>query len=151
MLDHQAIKQINLQRYPIALLDRITEYTPGQSIVALKAVTASEPCFAQVADDAPEASMAYPQSLLIESFCQAAGPLCRHSGLDFTTNTMLFVSMSGVEFLHPVYPGQVMQHRVHIEKVLSDAVTVAGTCVVDGVVVARFEQLLIAARKQFTV
>lgn len=150
MLDHQAIKKINLQRYPIALLDRITAYQPGVCIVAIKAVTATESCYEHVTDEAPESCMAYPQSLMIESFCQAAGPLCLHSGLDFQSNTMLFVSMAGVEFLQPVYPGQVMEHHVALKKVLSDAAVIGGTIQVDGRPVARFSQLLIAAKKQFT-
>jgi len=146
MLDHQAIKKINLQRFPIALLDRITEYERGHHIVAIKAVTASEPCYSDLADDAGSDALAYPRSLMLESFCQAAGPLCLHSGLDFSTHTMLFVSMGEVEFLEPVYPGDVMEHSVAIQRVLSDAAVVGGVVKVNGSVVARIGHIVIAAK-----
>jgi len=146
MLDHQAIKKINLQRYPIALLDCITHYERGKRIVAIKAVTASEPCYRDITDNADSSCLHYPRSLMIESFCQAAGPLCLHSGLDFSTNTMLFVSMSDIEFLEPIVPGDVMEHHVEIQKVLSDAAVVSGVVKVKGDVVARVGQLVIAAK-----
>ncbi len=148
MLNHQEIKSFNPQRYPIALIDRIVTLTPGERVVALKAVTATEACYRGIGDQAGIEALAYPPSLMTESFCQAAGPLCAQSGLDFNSKVMLFVSMAEVEYLGRAYPGDVMRHEVRIVKVLSDAVVLSGEVTVDGAVVARFGQMVVAARER---
>lgn len=146
MFDHQQIKKINPQRHPIALLDRIVEHDPGKRIHAIKAVTAAEPCYAFVPESAGAESLAYPYSLLIESFCQAAGPLGQQSGLDIVNSTMLFVSMGDIEFIAPVMPGDVMEHHVSVQRVFSDSVILGGEVRVSGRPVVRFGQVVIAAR-----
>jgi 3-hydroxyacyl-[acyl-carrier-protein] dehydratase len=146
MLDHQQIKRINPQRHPIALLDRIVELVPGQRIVAIKAVTAAEPCYANVPEAAGADALAYPQSLMLESFCQAAGPLAFETGLDIANNTMLFVSMGEIEFLAPVLPGDVMEHHVCILRLFDGVVLLGGDVRVAGTVVTRVGQVMIAAR-----
>lgn len=146
MLDHQQIKRINPQRHPIALLDRIVEHVRGERIVGIKAVTAAEPCYAHVPDGAGSEALGYPQSLMLESFCQAAGPLAFESGLDIVQKTMLFVSMGEIEFLAPVLPGDVMEHHVSILRLLDGVVLLGGEVRVAGTVVTRVGQVMIAAR-----
>lgn len=146
MLNHQEIKTLNPQRYPIALVDRILEHVHGESALAIKAVTAMEPCFAHVADDADISLMTYPRSLMIESFCQAAGPLCAQSGLDFTDKVMLFVSMADVEIFDDVYPGDVMEHHVRVEKIISNAVIAGGEVRVKDRLIMKLGQLVVCAK-----
>lgn len=150
-LDHQQIKQYNPQRYPIALVDRILSCDAENGIVAIKAVTATEPCYADIPDTADIADMAYPNSLMVESFCQAAGPLSALLGLEFPGKVMLFVSMSDVEILGAAHPGDVMTHHVRVVKLLSDAVVGAGEVRVDGKVIMRLGQLMVAARDELKV
>ncbi len=146
MLNIQEIKKWNPQRHPILLVDKIIEVVPEKSIVARKAITATEPCFAHVKDDEPLESMSYPYSLLIESFCQATGPLCAQSGMNFMGKTILFASMEGIEFMDNAYPGDVIEHRAWTTKVISDAVVMRGESWVDDRLIARFNQLVVVAR-----
>lgn len=147
-MNHQEIKQINPQRYPIALVDRILTCNAEEGVVAIKAVTATEPCYAHIAETADISTMAYPNSLMVESFCQAAGPLSAILGLQFPGKVMLFVSMSDVEILGAAYPGDVMTHHVRLVKLLSDAVVAAGEVRVNGKVIMRLGQLMVAARDE---
>ena len=114
MINVQQIKQWNLQRYPINLVDSIESFEIGKNIHAIKAVTAIEPCYSHIKDNAPLEAMAYPKSLLIESFCQASGPLCAMSGLKYEGRYALFISMRNVEFSGHVYPGDVIEHKAEI-------------------------------------
>jgi 3-hydroxyacyl-[acyl-carrier-protein] dehydratase len=146
-MNHQEIKRFNPQRYPIALVDRILKCQSGSEVVAIKAITATEPCYAEIPDDADISAMAYPYSLMIESFCQAAGPLCAQLGLVFLGKVMLFASMGDIEFLGHAFPGDVMTHRVRLIKLLSDAAVVSGEITANGHVIARFGQLMVVARE----
>ena len=147
-MNHQEIKQYNPQRYPIALIDRILKFDAGREVIAIKAISATDACYAGIDDQADISAMAYPCSLMIESFCQAAGPLSAQLGLAFKDKVMLFVSMGEVEFLGAAYPGDVMTHRARIDKALSDAVVVSGEISVDGQLIVRFGQIMVAARDQ---
>jgi 3-hydroxyacyl-[acyl-carrier-protein] dehydratase len=148
MLNIQEIKKWNPQRHPILLVDKILEIVPEQYIVARKAITATEQCFSHVEDDAPLESMSYPYSLLIESFCQATGPLCAQSGMEFIGKTILFASMNGIEFVDKAYPGDVIEHKAWITKVISDAVVMRGESWVDDRLIARYNQLVVVARNK---
>ncbi len=148
MLNHQEIKAFNPQRYPIALVDRMVEIKPGESAIGLKAVTGTEACYSHLDETADIEEFSYPRSLLTESFCQASGPLCSQSGLDFNERVMLFISMKDAEFIEPVYPGDVMEHNVLLEKMTTDAVVLSGVTKVNGRLVARFGQLIVAAKEK---
>jgi len=66
MLNHQQIKAFNPQRYPIALLDRVVALSPGERVVAIKAVTATEACYRDIPDSSDIGALAYPLSLMTE-------------------------------------------------------------------------------------
>ena len=72
-LSFSDIRKILPHRFPVALVDRVLELVPNKSLRAIKCVTANEPCFATVGEDASGDAYVYPQSLMIESFLQAAG------------------------------------------------------------------------------
>ncbi len=71
MLDHNALKRILPQAYPFLMLDRVVEYTEGQSLIAIKNITANE-WFFQEAQDDPNKTKHFPETLLIEAAAQAA-------------------------------------------------------------------------------
>ena len=71
MLDHNDLKRILPQSYPFLLLDRVEEYSEGQSLVAIKNITADE-WFFQEAEDDPSKTQYFPETLLIEAAAQAA-------------------------------------------------------------------------------
>lgn len=150
-VSHQGIKRLNPQRFPLALLDCI-ERTTDNELIGVKAITASEACYRFLDDMAPDEALAYPWSLMTESFCQAAGPLCLEQGavtLDQARElVMVIASLADIEFLHPVFPGQVMRHHPRLLSRFSNAVLVGGETRVDDTTVARFGGILVAWSEQ---
>ncbi|WP_405981149.1 SDR family oxidoreductase [Streptomyces sp. NBC_00158] len=91
------------------LVDRVTELVPGERLTALKAVTCDEPRYADLAPDADEAGHGYPRTLLIESWCQAAGVLAawhRPNPDVLSGQVMLFGSISDAVLHRPGRPGE---------------------------------------------
>ncbi|MBY8883171.1 3-hydroxyacyl-ACP dehydratase FabZ family protein [Actinacidiphila acidipaludis] len=149
MIDAAQIKGFLPHRYPMLLVDRVLELVPGESLVALKAVTCNEPWYQGLAEDAAEERFCYPQTLLVESWGQAAGLLAVQPGTaaaGLSDQVMLAGAMSGVEFLRPVYPGDVLEHRVKVVRALSDAVIFQGESLVGWEVVMRLSHMVMAFR-----
>ncbi|MFF4387428.1 3-hydroxyacyl-ACP dehydratase FabZ family protein [Streptomyces sp. NPDC001552] len=143
------IKWMLPHRYPMLLVDRVLELVPGESLRAVKAITCNEPWYQHLGDDAGEEEFAYPQTLLVESWGQAAGLLAVHAGSpegDLGGQVMLAGAMSGVEFLRAVYPGDVLEHRVRVFRALTDTVVFDGESLVDGQVAMTFSRMVMAFR-----
>lgn len=68
MLDYHQLKTILPHAYPFLLIDRVEQYQPGESLLAIKNITADEWPFTQC----PERFQHYPETLLIEAAAQAA-------------------------------------------------------------------------------
>lgn len=140
------IKRLLPHRYPMLLIDRILRAVPGESLVATKAVTANEPWYAGLPDDAEHD---YPPVLLVESWCQAAGALIclGEPNPDVLVGKVtLFGSISGLRLRRPVYPGDVVQHTVRLVRAVSDAAMLTGEATVDGVPVMEVGSIIIALR-----
>jgi 3-hydroxyacyl-[acyl-carrier-protein] dehydratase len=73
MLDNSQLKKILPHAYPFLLLDRVEQYCPGKSLVAIKNITANEWPFSQSTYKLEH----YPETLLIEAAAQAALVLYR--------------------------------------------------------------------------
>ncbi|AJW41272.1 beta-hydroxyacyl-ACP dehydratase [Rhodococcus sp. 06-235-1A] len=144
-------------RPPILLVDRVPHLTVGESIVAEKAVNASEPCYVDIADyvdtarDPRDADafgderFAYPAALIIESLGQAAAILWRTS-VPAGDGTLVFGGIRNCSFHAHVYPGDVLQHRVRIDALKGDFGILSGHTEVAGQVVAEVESMLVALR-----
>lgn len=129
------------------LVDAVLEIQDGATIVAVKNVTCNEPCFAHLSDSAPSSAYAYPPTLVIESFCQAAGILANRAREGDSRDTvMLFGSLSGFRFISPIHPGDRMEHHVLLERMLADAAIFSGEVRVEGRVVASAERVVVALR-----
>lgn len=134
-------------RYPIMLVDRVTELVPGERLTALKAVTCNEPWYRELPESAVD--FAYPQVMLIESWCQAAGLLVTErepnpSALAGTV--MLFGGMADIRFHREVFPGDVLEHRVRLLRAVSDAAIFEGESVVAGETVLAVGRVAVATR-----
>lgn len=70
-LDVQDIMQLLPQRYPFLLVDRVLDYVPGETLIALKNVSCNEPFFEGHFPGNP----VMPGVLIIEALAQAAGIL----------------------------------------------------------------------------
>ncbi|WP_019819300.1 3-hydroxyacyl-ACP dehydratase FabZ family protein, partial [Saccharomonospora saliphila] len=148
-LDAAGIRALLPHRYPVLLVDQVTELVPGRRLTARKAVSGNEPWYAGTGATATRRELAYPQTLLIESWCQAAGVLAtaRCPNPDVTSGrVMLFGGLSGVEFAHDVLPGDLVEHHVEIVRELSDTVLVTGRSTVAGRVVLTVERVVMTFR-----
>lgn len=141
------IKRLLPHRYPMLLLDRIVDAVPGESLVAIKAVSSNEPWYAGLPDGSDDA---YPATLLAESWCQAAGLLICLSAPNpdvLTGKVTLFGSIIGLDLVRPVYPGDVVRHEVRLVRAISDAAMFTGTATVDGTPVLRVGSIAVALRQ----
>ncbi|SOD62590.1 3-hydroxyacyl-[acyl-carrier-protein] dehydratase [Streptomyces zhaozhouensis] len=136
-------------RFPMLLVDRVTEVVPGERLVARKAVTCNEPWYAALGPEHPESAFAYPQTLLVESWCQSAGVLATWESPNpdvLTGQVMLFGGMSGVVFHGPVLPGDVVEHEVLLSRSLGDTLIFEGVSTVAGEPVLTVERVVMALR-----
>ena len=136
-------------RYPMLLVDRVTELVPGERLVAIKAVTASEPWYRALPEDAGAGQHAYPEVLLVESWCQSAGLLAAWDQPNpdvLTGQVMLFGSMAEIRFRHAVLPGDVLEHRVRLVRALSDTLIFQGECMVGSRTVMEIGRVVMAMR-----
>jgi 3-hydroxyacyl-[acyl-carrier-protein] dehydratase len=147
-MDAAEIKRLLPHRYPMLLVDRVLDLVPGESLTAVKAVTCNEPWYQALGESAAVEQFAYPPVLLVESWGQAAGLLAVQPGAEARSagQVMLAGAMSGVEFLRPVHPGEVLEHRVRVVRAVSDAVIFEGESLVGGEVVMRLSHMVMAFR-----
>ncbi|WEP00184.1 beta-hydroxyacyl-ACP dehydratase [Streptomyces sp. FXJ1.172] len=135
-------------RFPMLLVDRVLELVPGERLVAVKAVTCNEPWYRELGEDAAPQEFAYPQSLLVESWGQAAGLLAVHGAGEALAGgqVMLAGAMSGVTFHRAAFPGDVLEHRVQLYRALSDTVIFDGHTTIDGEPAVTFTRMVMAFR-----
>jgi 3-hydroxyacyl-[acyl-carrier-protein] dehydratase len=124
-------------RYPVLLVDRVVDVVPGESLTALKAVSANEPWHTDPGD--------FPSTLLVESWCQAAVLLSSWGEPD-TGRVALIGALADVEFHRPVAPGCVVRHSVRVLDARGDAVAFTGESSVDGQVVMTVGRVVTTTR-----
>jgi 3-hydroxyacyl-[acyl-carrier-protein] dehydratase len=125
-IQHADIKRILPHRHPILQLDRVVEFEQDRRIVATKAISGSEPCYAGLDADADHA---FPVSLMVESLGQAGGVLWLHSAAlsgERRTGTLIFGSARDVVVTGAAYPGDVLRHVVELESVKGDNAFMCG-------------------------
>jgi 3-hydroxyacyl-[acyl-carrier-protein] dehydratase len=131
ILEHADIKRILPHRHPILQIDRVVEFEQDRRIVATKAISGSEPCYANLEADAEHA---FPVSLLVESLGQAGGVLWLHSAAlagEKRTGTLIFGSARDVTVTGAAYPGDVLRHVVELESVKGDNAFMRGEVRID--------------------
>lgn len=120
--EYGQIRAMLPQAAPMVLLDRVQVVEPGRSLRALKAVSGSEPCYQHVPAGLPERRYAYPRSLLLESFGQAAAVLWRSrtGSLADAGTVLMFAAARRCRFTGHAYPGDVLRHEVTLEGSVAD-------------------------------
>jgi 3-hydroxyacyl-[acyl-carrier-protein] dehydratase len=110
--DINAIKKILPHRYPILLVDRVTELNVNKSIIAYKNITASEPVFEGHFPDQP----IYPGVYMIEGMAQTGGILAFESStkenINMNGKIVYFMSIDKAKFRVPVTPGDRLEYRI---------------------------------------
>lgn len=128
-IDSAGLTRLLPHRYPMLLVDRVTDVVAGESLTAWKAVTSNEPWYAGLAGDAPQPAYAYPPALLVESWCQAAGVLAtldRPNPDVLAGDVMLFGSLNSVTFAGPLMPGSLVRHQVRLVRSVGDTLVFEG-------------------------
>ena len=139
MLDIMQIQEILPHRYPMLLVDRITEMELKQSIKGFKNVSISEPAFQGHFPGHP----IYPGVLILEGMAQAGGVLALKSS-DLTDEEMknkviYFMSIDKAKFRTPVRPGDRLDYELEVIKMKSSLMVLKGQAFVDGKVCAEAE------------
>lgn len=128
----QDIMKILPHRYPMILIDRITEITEGVGLTAIKNVTINEPYFAGHFTDQP----VMPAVLILESMAQAGAFLVLNTVPDPLQKNMLFSSISDSKFRIPIIPGDQVEIKMQLIKIRLGAVKLRGEAYVSGKIVA---------------
>jgi 3-hydroxyacyl-[acyl-carrier-protein] dehydratase len=106
----------------MVLLDRVEWLDPGRRLRATKAITGSELCYQHLAPGLPAERYAYPASLIMESFGQAALMLWvsrpGFPGLETTMPMLAAVRDFVIE--GQAFPGDVLRHEVEFERSIAD-------------------------------
>ena len=118
----QDIIKILPHRYPMILIDRITEVIEGVSLTAIKNVTINEPYFAGHFPGQP----VMPAVLILESMAQAGAFLVLNTVPDPLQKNMLFSSISDSKFRIPIIPGDQVKIKMQLIKIRLGAVKLRG-------------------------
>jgi len=129
MLEYSDIRAILPQGAPMVLLDRVEWLVPGQRLRAVKTVSGSEPCYEHLPAGLPQARYAYPVSLILESFGQAAAVLWHSAAgqLADAEHVLMFGAARDCTFEGRAYPGDVLCHEVTLESRVADTAFATGT------------------------
>ena len=140
-LDQNGIRRLLPHRYPMLLVDRVTECEPLKLIRGIKNVTANEPFFQGHFPQHP----VMPGVLVIEAMAQVCGLLTFLSKLARTDGTqlVLFAGIDEARFKRQVVPGDVLQLSADLERAVRSIGRFRCKATVDGQLVC--EALLLAA------
>jgi UDP-3-O-[3-hydroxymyristoyl] N-acetylglucosamine deacetylase/3-hydroxyacyl-[acyl-carrier-protein] dehydratase len=104
VLDAARIMQCLPHRYPMLLVDRVTEIEKGKRIVGLKNVTINEPFFQGHYPGHP----IMPGVLIVEAMAQVGGLLLMNDLENADEKVVYFMTMDNVKFRRPVVPGDTL-------------------------------------------
>ena len=113
-LDIHGIMKHLPHRYPFLLVDKVLDYTPGETLHAIKNVSYNEPHF--VGHFAHHPVM--PGVLILEALAQATGILSFITMGELPDDGSLyyFVGIDNARFKQPVVPGDQLHLYVTVEK-----------------------------------
>jgi 3-hydroxyacyl-[acyl-carrier-protein] dehydratase len=137
--------------YPMVLIDRVEALEPGRLIRAIKAITCTEPCFHSVGSHHGRAGLAYPTSMVLESFGQAAALLWMASGAARTVDDVVVLAGArGCRIEGSAYPGDVLRHEARIDYATDSSVVVSGAIWVGDRRLADIESMTACFRSSHT-
>ena len=143
-LDIQEILALLPHRYPMLLIDRVIDFTPGKSLHAIKNVSINEPIFTGHFPNQP----IFPGVLILEAMAQATGLLGFKTVENRSENELyLFAAVDNARFKQPVIPGDTMHLHVEFLKERRNIWKFSAEARVDGKVVCSAE--IMCARREF--
>jgi len=130
-LNINQIKDCIPHRYPFLLVDRVIEWSKEEGIVAVKAVSNTEPILQGHFPDDP----IFPGVLVIEGLAQTAAIYGRLLFED-KFSTCYLTEVSNARFRKPVRPGDLLRYEIKLTKSRAPFYWFEGQAVVNGEVVA---------------
>lgn len=129
-LDINAVLKHLPHRYPFLFIDKVIEYDPGKSLIAIKNVSMNEQFFVGHFPVRP----VMPGVLILEALAQAAGVLAFVStGQDPQGDSLYyFAAIDNARFKRIVEPGDQLRLEVTVTKSRKELVKVTGVASVDG-------------------
>jgi 3-hydroxyacyl-[acyl-carrier-protein] dehydratase len=111
IIECEEIELLIPHRFPFLLVDRCFDYVEGQSIRAIKCVSANEPFFQGHFPGRP----LMPGVLQIEAMAQASAVLMSKTlKVDSKVSGIMFMSVDNAKFRKPVRPGDVLDMRIQV-------------------------------------
>ena len=133
-VDIKRILQMIPHRYPMLMVDKVTEMVLAESAIGIKNVSINEPFFQGHFPSEP----VMPGVLIIEAMAQTAAVLVVATfGGESEGKLVYFMSIDGVRFRRPVLPGDRLE--LHVKKVQNrgNVWKFDGKAIVDGKVAAQ--------------
>jgi len=129
-IDIHEIQRLLPHRYPFLLIDRVLEFTPGESLVGIKNITFNEP---QFTGHFPQ-RVIMPGVLILEALAQATGLLAFKSVEDLRSDNSLYylAGIDNARFKKPVEPGDQLKLKVTLVKNKRNLWKFSGEASVDG-------------------
>ncbi|MCU7835855.1 MAG: 3-hydroxyacyl-ACP dehydratase FabZ [gamma proteobacterium symbiont of Taylorina sp.] len=124
-------------RYPFLLVDKVIDFVPGKSLLALKNVTYNEPQFTGHFPQKP----ILPGVLVIEALAQATGILAyKSTGTKANKESLYYlVGIDKARFKRPVNPGEQLMLKVDVIKSMRGVWKFTARATVDDKLVASAE------------
>ncbi len=146
VLEAEAIQRLLPHRPPFLLVDRVTSWTPGGRLTALKSVTMNEPFFVGHFPGHP----VMPGVLILEALAQACALLAMLSlpPEQLRRKVTYLMGIDGARFRKPVIPGDRLELLVEVVKQKGPVWKQVGKALVDGQVVAEGEYLAMLADQE---
>jgi len=127
-LDHATIERILPHRYPLLLVDRITELEMEKRIVGIKNVTFNERILAPARDGEPPV---LPPTILTEAIAQV-GAILILAKAENRQRLPFFAGIERVRYRRPVHPGDVVVIEAVVKRLRSRMGVLHGIARVDG-------------------
>ena len=129
-IDIHEIQKLLPHRYPLLLIDRVIEFTPGEHLVGIKNITFNEP---QFTGHFPQ-RVIMPGVLILEALAQATGLLAFKTANDLNSDEELYylAGIDNARFKRPVEPGDQLRLDVKLVKQKRNLWKFFGEASVDG-------------------
>lgn len=144
-IDIHEVRRCLPHRFPFLMIDRVLEYTPAQSLTAIKNVTINEPFFPGHFPNNP----VMPGVLIVEAIAQACAVLSVKTldKLPQDDSAFYLVGIDKARFKRPVAPGDQLRIEVTIKRKMKGIWLFEGSAFVGDELCCRTE--LMAAVKIF--
>ncbi|KAF7128091.1 hypothetical protein RHSIM_Rhsim11G0136000 [Rhododendron simsii] len=112
VMDVNQIREILPHRFPLLLVDRVVEYNPGVSAVAIKNVTINDNFFPGHFPERP----IMPGVLMVEAMAQVGGIVMLQPEVGGSRENFFFAGIDNVRFRKPVVAGDTLVMRMTLVK-----------------------------------